>query len=94
MIMERLQTGRNLRVSDVTGSRRLAFQANEDDASIGEMLDGITNQMNSPTIDSGGRPITWSLRLNRTGQRLHPSDTVSGLQDGDELTLQPNVDAG
>lgn len=94
MVMQRNPPKRNISVTDVTGSRRVTIEAGEDEASIGEMLDGITARMGSPTTDSGGRPIMWTLRNNRTGERLHRSQSVAELEDGDEVTLQPNIDAG
>ena len=89
------QSGLGLRVTDVSGQKRANVRDVPQDSTVGELLQGILSQMNLPQNDPGGRPLTYHARLEREGRHLLASERVGdALQAGDELVLQPNIDAG
>lgn len=96
MIMEQTKPRRSVRVSDVTGSRRLSFELPEDDdGTVGELIDSLVPKMQSPTVDSAGRALTYTLRSEMDGgARLHRSQPLADIRDQDALVLAPNIDAG
>lgn len=86
-------SNRSLFVSHMTGHRRIRVQAPEE-STIGELINVSANRLGTPTIDSAGRPMRFTLRLDRDGSRLHHSQAVGDLQEGDGVTLLPNIEAG
>ncbi len=96
MIMLDKQPRRSVSVSDVTGSRRLSLDLPDgEDATVGELIDTLLPRMQSPTVDSAGRTLTYTLRSEMDGgSRLHRSQPLSDIRDKDSLVLAPNIDAG
>lgn len=89
------KSGVGLQVMDVSGQKKANVRDVPQDATIGELLQGLLSQMNLPQNDAGGRPLTYHARLEREGRHLLASERVGdALQTGDELVLQPNIDAG
>jgi len=87
--------GVGLSVLDVSGQRKRDVNNVPADATVGELVQGLLAQMNLPQNDPGGRPLTYHARLEREGRHLLASERVGdALQTGDELVLQPNIDAG
>ena len=87
--------GVGLQVMDVSGQKKADVRDVPQDATVGELLQGLLSQMNLPRNDAGGRPLTYHARLEREGRHLLASERVGdALQTGDELVLQPNIDAG
>ena len=88
-----METG--FEVSDVSGQRVLNVSSVPIDATVGELLRGLIDRMRLPSMDSGGRPLTYHARLDREGRHLQGSERVAdAVQPGDRVVLQPNVDAG
>jgi len=84
-----------LRVSDVSGQKSAQVRNVPPDASVGELVQGLLGQMKLPANDPSGRPLSYHARLEREGRHLHASERVGdALQAGDEVVLQPNIDAG
>lgn len=89
------KSGLGLQVMDVSGQKKADVRDVPQDATVGELLQGLLSQMNLPQNDAGGRPLTYHARLEREGRHLLASERVGdALQTGDELVLQPNIDAG
>jgi len=87
--------GIGLQVSDVSGQKLASVNQVPQDATVGELIQGLLAQMNLPQNDVGGRPLTYHARLEREGRHLHASERVGdALQTGDRVVLQPNIDAG
>jgi len=87
--------GVGLSVLDVSGQRKRNVSNVPEDATVGELVQGLLSQMNLPENDAGGRPLTYHARLEREGRHLLASERVGdALQSGDQLVLQPNIDAG
>jgi hypothetical protein len=88
-------TGLGLQVSDVSGQKLASVNQVPQDATVGELVQGLLAQMSLPQNDVGGRPLTYHARLEREGRHLHASERVGdALQTGDRDVLQPNIDAG
>ena len=84
-----------LRVSDVSGQKTVRASSIPVSATVGEIVDGLLAKMGLARIDAQGRPLNYYARLEREGRHLNGSETVGeALQEGDELTLTPNIDAG
>ncbi len=87
--------GIGLQASDVSGQRRVNVRGVSPDSTVGELVKGLLERMRLPRNDSGGRPLTYHARLEREGRHLNGSETVGqALQEGDQVVLQPNIDAG
>ena len=83
------------RVSDVSGQNAVRASGVPRSSTVSEMLDGLLAKMGLARIDSEGRPLNYQARLEREGRHLHGSERVGdALQEDDELTLAPNIDAG
>ncbi len=88
-------TALGLQVSDVSGQKLANVSQVPQDATVGELIQGLLAQMELPQNDVGGRPLTYHARLEREGRHLHASERVGdALQTGDRVVLQPNIDAG
>jgi uncharacterized protein YwlG (UPF0340 family) len=84
-----------LQVSDVTGQKVVKASSVPFSSTIGELVDGLLAKMGLARIDAQGRPLNYYARLEREGRHLNGSERVGeALQQGDELTLTPNIDAG
>jgi hypothetical protein len=84
-----------LRVSDVTGQKVANATSVPPESTIGELLKSLLNRMGLVQQDAFGQPVTYRARLEREGRHLHGSELVQdSLEDGDELVLQPHINAG
>lgn len=82
-------------VSDVSGQKMKKVNKVPYDATIGELIQELSTQMNLPKNDVAGRPLKYQARLDREARHLQPFELVGeALQNGDSVMLQPNVDAG
>jgi hypothetical protein len=84
-----------LEVSDISGQKRAAVRDAPTDATVGELIEGLLSDMRLNQTDSEGRPLTYQVRLEREGRHLLGSERLGdALKSGDQLVLQPNIDAG
>lgn len=84
-----------LEVSDVSGQKTATVSDIPDDASIGELVDQLLEELQLTRNDTSGRPLTYHARLDREGRHLLSSERAgAALKSGDRLVLQPNIDAG
>jgi hypothetical protein len=82
-------------VQDVTGQKQLRLPDVPPDALVDEVVAKLLADHHFPRNDSEGRPLTYRARLDREGRHLGGEERIGdALQPGDNLTLQPNVDAG
>jgi hypothetical protein len=92
-VPENLSIG--LEASDVSGQKTARIKDVPIDWSVGELVQGLLNQMNLPQNDTAGRPLTYHVLLEREGRHLHGSEVVGeAMETGDKVILQPNIDAG
>ena len=84
-----------LRVSDVSGQRRYRATSVPAQATVGELVSGLLSRMGLARNDSAGRPLSWRARLEREGRHLNSGEVIGeAARTGDEISLQPNIDAG
>jgi hypothetical protein len=85
----------DISASDVSNQKRVAVRDVPAEATVGELIDGLLEQLDLPVKDSQGEPLLYQARLEREGRHLHTSELVGdALQADDAITLQPNIDAG
>jgi hypothetical protein len=85
----------DIRASDVSNQKTATVHDVPVEATVGELIDGLLEQLDLPAKDSQGEPLVYQARLEREGRHLHTSELVGdALQADDEITLQPNIDAG
>ncbi len=83
----------DLTVEDFTGQVRRRARGIPRDATVGDLVSGLTNELNLPSNDSQGRPLTYSARAR--GESLLESDRLGDVLDPEDVvTLAPNVTAG
>ena len=88
-------TGLDVSVSDVSGQKQVRVSELPQDATVGEMIEGVLGRMKLPRNDASGHALTYHARLEREGRHLHGSEVIGdSLQSGDQVVLQPNIDAG
>ncbi|HVO28047.1 MAG TPA: hypothetical protein VMW56_30955 [Candidatus Margulisiibacteriota bacterium] len=84
-----------LKVSDVSGQKAVRATAVPLTSTIGELVQGLLAKLGLARHDAEGRPLHYHARLEREGRHLNGSELVGdSVQDGDELTLAPNIEAG
>jgi hypothetical protein len=87
--------GISLTVSDVSGQKVFRVPKAPPQATVGELVQGLLSQMNLPANDPNGQPLAYQARLEREGRHLNAAERVGdALESGDNLMLQPNIDAG
>ncbi len=93
--MEQEATTLGLRATDLSGQKTVHASGVPTNFTIGELVQGLLAKMGLARTDVEGRPLNYYARLEREGRHLHGSETVGkALQEGDEIVLTPNIDAG
>jgi len=84
-----------VKVLDVTGSRACDVEA-PDDVALNRILVLLVERMSLPLNSPDGQIMSYKLHLRRSGMQLLDRQTLaeSGVRDGDELRLQPEITAG
>jgi len=84
-----------LEVSDVSGQKRMTVDEFGEGATVGELVERLLAELDLVREDGEGRPLSYHARLEREGRHLHAAEMVGdALKSGDQLVLQPNIDAG
>jgi hypothetical protein len=84
-----------LRVSDVSGQKQFRVGSVPKESTIGELIQGLVVKMELARNDAEGRALNYRARLEREGRHLDAHELVrDSLQENDELSLHPNVEAG
>jgi hypothetical protein len=87
--------GISLKVTDVSGQKVFKVPNEPAEATVGELIQSLLGQMNLPVNDTNGQPLAYQARLEREGRHLNAAERVGdALAAGDEVMLQPNIDAG
>jgi hypothetical protein len=64
-------------------------------STIGELVNSLVEKLPLPQSNVEGRPLNYQARLEREQRHVHVSELVGeALQDNDEITLTPSIDAG
>lgn len=84
-----------MRVSDVSGSRVTVVEA-PDDVAVNRILVVLVERMNLPLNSPDGQIMSYKLHHRRTGTQLLDNQTLAeaGVNNDDELRLQPEITAG
>ncbi len=83
-----------LQIEDFTGQFSRQASGIPRNASIGDLVDSVSSEMQLPQRDAQGRPILYGARSTR-GEMLNPTDLVGDVLDNEEtLTLTKSVTAG
>ena len=84
-----------LKVSDVSKQKMASINDVPAEATVGELVKGLLKELRLPANDNDGRSLSYQALLQRESRHLNATERIGdALIDGDELTLQPNVDAG
>ena len=84
-----------LKVSDVAKQKLATVNDVPAEATVGELVNGLLNELRLPVNDNEGRSLSYHALLQRESRHLNATERVGDvLITGDELTLQPDVDAG
>ncbi|MFQ5479251.1 MAG: hypothetical protein ACE5E4_11615 [Candidatus Binatia bacterium] len=80
--------------ADWTGQKRVSVKGLAKDATIGEAVRGLLAKMGLVDRGVDGKPMAYQARLERDGRQLQGSELVGdALVDGDEISLQPRINA-
>lgn len=82
-----------LKVEDSTGQVRRRARGIPRDASVGDFMTSLVQDLRLPVNDSQGRPLTYTAHAH--GESLLESDRLGDvLQEEETVTLTQNVTAG
>ncbi len=85
----------SLHVKDVSDQKEAYLHDVPSDQTVGDLIQELLPELRLRDLDSTGRPLVWTARLEREGRHLHVSELLGdAVQSGDEIVLQPNVEAG
>ncbi|MCP4156950.1 MAG: hypothetical protein GY757_55065 [bacterium] len=84
-----------LRILDVSGRRSIEVEA-PDDVPINRIILLMVEKMDLPINSPDGQIMSYKLHHRRTASQLLDDQTLleAGVNDGDELRLQPEITAG
>ena len=92
---ETMSMGLDLYASDASGQRRFSVSNFPRTARIRDLVKSLIPQMGLSSNDTAGRPLAYQAFSRREHCHLRSSDTVGkALQDGDEISLLPDIQAG
>jgi len=81
--------------SDVSGQKKVSVRGVPPTSTVRDLVRGLLERMGLPRNDSSGRPVNYRARSERRGTYLQDTETVGGaVEEGDQIVLQPNIDAG
>lgn len=90
-----MSTGLDLFVKDVSQQKALKLSRVPEDSTVGELVSSVVGELSLPPNDSSGNPVAYAARLEREGRQLHAAERVGdACKTEDQLTIQPNIDAG
>ena len=84
-----------IEVWDATGNKKQTVEVPAD-APINRLIAVLIDRMNLPRHSPDGQMMSYKFHHKASGRQLLDSDTlsVSGVQEGDVLRLQPEITAG
>ncbi|MBI3926623.1 MAG: EsaB/YukD family protein [Armatimonadetes bacterium] len=84
-----------IKILDVSGSRSRVADV-PGDVPIDRLLLLLVERMNLPLNSPDGQLMVYKLHHKRSGRQLLDTETLTqaGVQDGEELRLQPEIIAG
>ena len=83
----------DLIVEDLSGQMRRRARGVPSEATVGDLITGLTQDLRLPANDLQGRPLTYGARAH--GESLVESDRIGDVLESEEVvTLVQNVTAG
>lgn len=84
-----------LNLTDVSGSRSHEIEV-PDDIPVNRLLVVLVERMNLPLNSPDGQLMSYKLHHRQTGRQMLDNQTLSesGVNNNDELRLQPEITAG
>ncbi len=87
--------GFDLFATDASGQRKFSINNFPGNAKIRDLIKALIPKMGLNTSDTVGRPLDYQVFSKRESCHLRGSDSVGkNLQDGDEISLLPDIQAG
>jgi len=84
-----------LTVSDTSQQKIVSVEGVSANASVGDIVQRFLDELKLPRNDAHGQSLSYQALLNREARHLRSDERVGdALENGDWLTLHPNVDAG
>ena len=88
-------TGLDLFARDASGQRPFSIKNFPATAKIADLVKALIPKMGLSSSDSAGRPLNYQAFSQRDSMHLRGFDTVGdALQNGDEISLLPDIQAG
>ncbi|MDC1287357.1 hypothetical protein N8198_05680 [Gammaproteobacteria bacterium] len=85
----------DLFATDASGQRKFSINNFPRSAKIRDLIKALVPKMGLNTTDTVGRPLDYQVFSKRESCHLRGSDSVGKtLQDGDEISLLPDIQAG
>jgi hypothetical protein len=92
---ETVSMGLDLYASDASGQRKFSITNFPPTAKIRDLIKALLPQMGLSSTDTAGRPLDYQAFSKRKHCHLRGSDTIGkALQNGDEISLLPDIQAG
>ena len=84
-----------LKITDVSGSRVNEVEA-PDDVAVNRLLVVLVERMNLPLNSPDGQLMSYKLHHRQSGRQLLDTQSLAeaGVNNHDELRLQPEITAG
>ncbi len=84
-----------IEVWDATGNKRQTVEVPRD-AAVNRVIAVLVDRMNLPRHSPDGQLMSYKFHHRASGRQLLDTDTlsVSGVEQGDILRLQPEITAG
>jgi hypothetical protein len=84
-----------VQVTDISGSRQREVET-PDDVTVDRIIALLVERMQLPMNSPDGQLMVYKLHHRRTGRQLLDTSTFgdAGVENGDELRLQPEITAG
>ena len=92
---EAMTAGMDLRVSDASGQRNFTIKGFSPAANVRDLIKVLIPKMGLNTQDSNGRPLDYQAFSKTESVHLRATDRVGDvLQQGEEISLLPDIQAG
>ncbi len=87
--------GISFNVEDVSGQKRFSASNFNKNSTVSDMVEGLTRKMGLPTTDASGNKVAYRAFSKGDSRHLNDTDLVGDtLKPGDDVVLQPNINAG
>ena len=85
----------SFQIKDNTGQRRYAVRNFRSEATVGELIRGMVDKMGLRSAGDDAPDDVFHAFSGREGRHLRSAEIVGDvIEEGDEITLRPDVQAG